>query len=230
MLRSLALLLAAAVLLGACGDETPSSTQLPTSSSAAGLSGPETSLTALLDALRTGDYVATEPYVDETQLALFAAIESGDPDTLVSMVESGVTDAVRENFWSSFVEAIAGLAGAAPEGLELGEAEPVAVGEVQFALVDVEFVESESSGTWVLRETEAGTWVVDVIGTFGSAFVNPLTGWLEVMTPVQRATVGAAVAGYDASWDQLIALQGNDEAGEIVRSTVQEMRRLIAAE
>lgn len=223
------LLLTATIVLGACGDDPSiaASTQPSVSSTDGSASGPDESLGNLLEALAAEDYAATTPYVDETQLALFASIESGDPATLLSMAESGVPDEVRDNFWSSFVEAIPGLAGAEPDGIVLDEPELSTVGSVEFAVVDVEFVDSDSSGSWVLRKTESGEWVVDVIGTFGSAFVSPLSGWLAAMDPGRRAEVADAVAGHDASWDQLIVIQGNDDVGDIVRGAVQELRRLI---
>lgn len=221
--RLLILVLLTAALF-ACGADSDDTAPIATTS-VAGVA-PEQVLESFLGTLRNGKYAATTDYVDESQLALFASIESGDPDTLVQMSTRGVTDGVRDNFWASFVEAIPGLAGAGPDAVLLSEGESFAADQSEFVKIDAEFPQSGGAGTWILRDGPSDGWMIDIIATFGAAFVNPLSGWMQAMTPEQRSEVAGLVAVHDDSWDALGSLQGDDEAGVAVRAALNDLRSM----
>lgn len=223
MFRLFPLILALAVASFACGSEggpvTTTTTSVPVS--------PERAIEGLIGALRSGEYSATAEYVDESQLAIFASIESGDPAALIEMSTAGVTSAVRDNFWASFVEAIPGLAESAADDIVLVEGESFSAGQSDYLEIGAEFAQTGATGTWILRKDDAGGWMVDVIATFGAAFVSPLSGWMQSMTPQERADVAAVVAGHGDSWEALGSLQGVDEAGVAVRGALDELRLLL---
>lgn len=224
VIRFVSLLLVFGMLLPACGGEEGASTTATTA--AAPAPEPEEALGELLAALANRDYAATAPLVDEEQLALFASIESSDPGALETLIEDGLTEDVRANFWASFVDALPGLDGASTDQILVGTTERFVSGDQQFARIGSVFLETSAVGDWILRQNAAGGWVVDVIATFGIAFIAPLYGWLETMTPAARAPVSRVVAAHGPSWGALAEVQGNDEAGVFVVDALERLETL----
>lgn len=218
------------LVLAGCGNSNGESTETSAEGSAivsVVANGPEIALESFLDALRAQDYPATAEYVDEPQLALFASIESSDPQALIAMADNGIDDTVRSNFWSSFTEAIPGLAGATPGAVTLRQPVAFSIGTTEFSRITADFSDTGSSGEWVLRQTAASRWVVDVIATFGAAFVNPLNSWMESMPPNDRTEVVQIVATHTPSWEALAHVQGDDEAGVAVSAALAQLNQLL---
>ena len=177
-------------------------------------------VTDLVDALDREDWAATSALVDEGQLALLAAVESDGAVEASEMVEAGPPPAVRDAFWSSFVESLATFSGRDLSKGEIGDPDRFRVGSVRFAAVPFQ-LGRRASHDWVLRMSPDG-WKVDLLATFGARFAMPLHDWLVAVegTP-EVARVRQALqrdrASLEAAADRGGAGGNSPAEGEAVR-------------
>ncbi|MFQ5967827.1 MAG: hypothetical protein ACE5MI_09470 [Acidimicrobiia bacterium] len=161
-------------LLAACRASPAPTTLAPVE----GADTPKQAVEELIGALAAGDWQATAPYVDETQIALLTAIEGVPASETAEMLRAGLTNQVRANFWQGFVEGFLMFSQEEASQLLLGDPTHFEVEGLSFSAVALSLRHHPGIGSWIVRNTD-GDWWVDLFATIGPSFANPLRDWLE---------------------------------------------------
>ncbi|MDJ0664107.1 MAG: hypothetical protein QNJ75_06075 [Acidimicrobiia bacterium] len=163
------LLLTMALAVAACSGSEPVATSTPAQADPAAVAA------EWLQAAATGDAAALARLVEPRGLAVIAGVESNlRSDELVALLESGMSDALRSEYWSQFRDDFALFSGIALSDLAVGE--PLALATSGFTAVALDG--GDGSGRVILRETDAG-WQVDFPGTIGPSLIGPLSQYLD---------------------------------------------------
>lgn len=126
---------------------------------------PTAAVAVWLDAVATGDVAAIDGLVDPTNVALVAGAENGfTVDQLAAVVESGLPEATRRSYWSSFAEALAEVLGVAVNEVGISTSEAFASGTGQYAAVTVGV---DAATTEVITRLVDGAWQIDMVATVG---------------------------------------------------------------
>ncbi len=166
----LIVVLCISVVSVSCGSGPSAST-----TSAAALDDPRILVRSFVDALIDEEYGALEGLVDERHLAFLTAIERGTSREVAGMLKTGVPDDVRRDVWASFARSLSSYTGESIGRIRVGSVTAeFAVGQSEFVAVDM-FV-ADGKAEWILRLTDDG-WVIDLLATFGTAFLPNLRGW-----------------------------------------------------
>lgn len=217
--------------MAACSS-SPTSTSLPAPEPSdtrltSAAAEPNIVLLEFLNMLRDGDFDTADGLIDEPQLLLLAAVEAGDASLLQGVADgtASLDPQIRENFWSSFVAAVPGLAG--PEDFTFSEPEEHDGEGDEFQSIGVTLADGTSLGIWVLRNDPVGGWRIDPIASLGGPFVGSYTHWVESLTPDQRLIAEQAARFYRSSWLVLADRQPGDDPGIAVAESVDEMFQVI---
>lgn len=221
--RWIAVLVALIVLWGAaCTSESPQST---TSTTLGGAESPEATLATLVDALTLGDSAVTGLLTFDDQLALLIGLEGSDEAATVAMLDGGVPDSARENFWRSFANSFPAFAEEQLMELRIGSVDLFSVEGLDFGAVAVALSRSAGSGKWITRKDAQGRWRLDLFATFGAAFARPLREWLAGFEAgADKDRIRAAVSDQRAS---LLATLQREPFGPVSPSTVAEVDALL---
>ena len=180
MARIVSVLVCLSLLSNACGGEAPAE-----STGASTPDPPEVVARALVDALIAAEYAATRSLVDERHMAFLTAIERGAPGEVSGMLRSGVPDSVRVDFWESFAESLPAYTGESIGRIHVsGVTDQFSIGGEDF--VTVELFVAEGKAEWILRNTADG-WVIDLLATFGTGFLQNLQGWFAFIGADEEA-------------------------------------------
>lgn len=134
------------------------------------------------------DNSALAQLVEPHGLAVVAAVESNLPSAeFVALLNSGMSGALGDQYWSQFRDDFSSFSGTALIGLTVGEQRPLSV--PGFTAVALEG--GGGSGWLILRQTDAG-WQVDFPATMGPSLIGPLGEYLTAAVTGEHAGVIAA--------------------------------------
>jgi hypothetical protein len=162
---------------------------------------PESSPPAIVagwaEAVEGREFEAATATVFEPSMVIVLAAENNLPaaDT-AAMLSDGVTPAVAAAYWSSFRDGFDAFAGRPISTLNVGASEEVEAGDVRWAVVTVRAQEEASAPVFTRDD---GTWLVDLVATLASGFIEPLDAYLESLPDdadgdeVRRAYVDVVV-------------------------------------
>ncbi len=147
---------------------------------------------AWLDALSSGEYALMEQLVEPTGLAIIAAVESNlRSDELAGLLESGFTDELRAQYWSTFADSFALFRGEPIGAVAVGD-EIALAGVAGHAAVALET--DSATGSVILREMPDG-WRIDFAATVGPALIGPLGEYLGTAITGEHAAVISSAYG-----------------------------------
>ena len=166
----LGLSLCLSLAASACGDApTVESTIEET------IDAPDVVVRAFVDALIDEEFAAAGLLVDERHMAFLVAIEHGTSGEVAGMLRSGVPLSVRVDYWRSFADSLPAYSGASIGRIRVsGVTDQFSIGGEDFATVDLAIADGKAE--WILRRTPDG-WVIDLLATFGTGFLQNLRGW-----------------------------------------------------
>lgn len=167
-MRRLVVVLASAVIVGACsGGAETSTTQGP--SEAAGSESPELAVSAIVSALGQDDAETLDANTLTEQLGLLALIEGASTtDALAAL--GFASEQVAATFWGTFAEDLGDFVDAGVEDIRIGDISTLDVPGARYATVEVAFPLDPATRVFVLAER--GGWRVDLVATFPGAFVS----------------------------------------------------------
>lgn len=190
--RWVALLLAIAGLLSACGDGAAgdsTTTTLAVSSTTTLVPGMDNAHDAVafwIDSLVLGRYDRAHMTVEPNQFLLAVAAEGETSEIFDQMASTGVPVDARVNFWTSFVDGFEDASGARLDTLAVQAEAPFQMFGGQFAVV--ELLGPDGGVDMVaVRDQDRGTWYVDLIGSFGPSLVPLFQPWVAGLEPESAA-------------------------------------------
>lgn len=215
-----AVLLAVAV---ACA--TPAEPESTTTTTLGGGATPEGALSELFAAIGSGNYQDTALLTFDDQLALMVSLEGFELAETVSLLQDGLPDLVRSNFWKSFSAGFPTFVDEELAGVIVSGGEEFSVEGKGFATVGVALRQSAGSGDWIARRDAQGRWRLDLFATFGPSFASPFRDWLDSLDDGPDGdTARAALAAQRAS---LLASLQRQPFGPISPATMAEVDALI---
>ncbi len=160
-------------------------------------SSPPAIVAGWAEAVEGRDFEAATAAVFEPSMVIVLAAENNLPvaDT-AAMLSDGVTPAVAAAYWSSFRDGFDAFAGRPISTLNVGASEEVEAGDVRWAVVTVRAQEDASAPVFTRDD---GSWLVDLVATLASGFIEPLDTYLESLPndadgdEVRRAYVDVVV-------------------------------------
>lgn len=176
----LGLSLCLSLAASACGDApTVESTIEET------IDAPDVVVRAFVDALIDEEFAAAGLLVDERHMAFLVAIEHGTSGEVAGMLRSGVPLSVRVDYWRSFADSLPAYSGASIGRIRVsGVTDQFSIGGEDFATVDLAIADGKAE--WILRRTPDG-WVIDLLATFGTGFLQNLRGWFVFISADDEA-------------------------------------------
>ncbi len=220
--RLAVVMLMVGVAAAAC---TPKPVETTTTTTLGGSPSPAAALEALIGALGADDPEATRSVTFDDQLALLIGLEGSDGSDALLMLNDGVPDQMRANFWRSFADSFPAFAEEELTELRVGETEAFSVEGESFATVAVALRGLSGSGEWIARKDLQGRWRMDLFATFGPSFARPFREWLSRMgNSVEADRIRSALAGQRAS---LLAALQREPLGPISSSTMAEVDALL---
>ncbi len=218
-MRSLILLVALTFALAACSgggtDETAPATQ----------GDPVEVADDWLAAVSSLDTAALADLVQPDGLAVLAAVESNlRSDELVALLESGMSEGLRAQYWSQFRDDFARFSGTDLAALEPGDVTTLTTGYAAVALVG-----PDSAGYVILRQDE-GRWQVDFPATIGPSLVGPLGEYLaSAAAGDSGARIAAAFGDYVApGLDAALALDDSNTRLEFEAEYIRQLAGSVA--
>ena len=129
------------------------------------------------EAVDPRDFEAATDAVYEPSMVIVLAAENALPasDT-AAMLNDGITPAAGAAYWSSFRDGFDAFAGRPISALNVGSSAEIEAGGVMWAVVAVGVQEEASAPTFT---RDADGWVVDLVATLATGFVEPLLSYLE---------------------------------------------------
>ena len=160
-------------------------------------SSPPAIVAGWAEAVEGRDFEAATAAVFEPSMVIVLAAENNLPvaDT-AAMLSDGVTPAVAAAYWSSFRDGFDAFAGRPISTLNVGASEEIKAGDVRWAVVTVRAQEDASAPVFTRDD---GSWLVDLVATLASGFIEPLDTYLESLPndadgdEVRRAYVDVVV-------------------------------------
>ncbi len=142
---------------------------------------PESSPPAIVagwaEAVEVRDFDTATAAVFEPSMVLVLAAENKLPASeTAAMLADGVTPAVAAAYWSSFRDGFDAFAGRPISTLNVGSSEEIEAGDAHWAVVTVRAQEDASAPVFTRDE---GGWLVDLVATLASGFIEPLDAYLE---------------------------------------------------
>lgn len=149
------------------------------------IDAPEVVVRAFVDALIDEEFAAAGLLVDERHMAFLVAIEHGTSGEVAGMLRSGVPLSVRADYWRSFADSLPAYSGASIGRIRVsGVTDQFSIGGEDFATVDLAIADGKAE--WILRRTPDG-WVIDLLATFGTGFLQNLRGWFAFISADDEA-------------------------------------------
>lgn len=112
-------------------------------------------------------------YIDDLRLAIILAVENGfSVAETAEVVTGGLTDSLRQSWWRSFATEFAAFGGEGLSDIEIGETATYTVGTETFAAVTL--MRGDPTTEIILRQSDEGEWMIDMVATVGPTLVRPL--------------------------------------------------------
>jgi hypothetical protein len=181
------LLLAITLVIAACSSSDVVETTVPTQGD------PVVAAADWIRAVGSLDTSALERLVEPRGLAVVAGVESNlRAVEFVALVDSGVTEALGDRYWSQFRDDFLAFSGTSVPDLTVGEQR--ALDTPGFTAVALE---GDDGSAWlILRQTDTG-WQVDFPATIGPALIGPLGQYLaSAADGANAAPIAAAYRDY----------------------------------
>ena len=129
-------------------------------------------MTDWIAAVIAADAVTLDELVEFEGLVVLAAIENGYSETeIVSLLDAGFPPNLVGEYWTSFREGFAEVAGLPLGAISVGNNTEFTMGDIEFSVVVVTSGEAE---TEVIVSRRTGQWRLDLIASFGAAFTAQL--------------------------------------------------------
>ncbi|MBA2336985.1 MAG: hypothetical protein H0V96_04375 [Acidimicrobiia bacterium] len=171
--------LIAGALVGCSGDSADDAQAEPS---------PTAAVAVWLDAVATGDVATIDGIVDPTNVALVAGAENGfTVEQFAAVAESGLPDATRRSYWSSFAEALARVLGVPVAEVDISATEAFASGTGQYAAVTVVV---DAATTEVITRLVDGAWQIDMVATVGPTLAIQIRRVLTDLAATDEDTAG----------------------------------------
>jgi hypothetical protein len=153
-----------AVVAGGCGDEATSETEVPAT--------PIAAVADWLGAVANEDVATIDRLVDPVDLALLAGAENAfTHEQLAAVAATGLPEATRSSYWSSFAEGFEDVLGMPLDEVTITGAEEFTSEGERYAAVTVGVGDAT---TEVITHLVDGAWQVDMVASAGPALAVPI--------------------------------------------------------